>query len=115
MTQPLTELVEQFCNFQRKQRGKTEGGVKTYRWNLEQFLVFVRSRDGQLRLRWRSLRALFKSPPEDGRWTQKDEHAQDKAGNEGSWCGYHALPLGKRAVTRQSTLSRSPSSARVCS
>ena len=38
MTQPLTELVEQFCNFQRKQRGKTEGGVRAYRWNLEQFL-----------------------------------------------------------------------------
>ena len=29
MAQPLTDLVEQFCNFQRKQRGKTEGGVKT--------------------------------------------------------------------------------------
>ncbi|MGH9657110.1 MAG: hypothetical protein ACRD96_01120 [Bryobacteraceae bacterium] len=43
MTQPLTELVEQFCNFQRKQRGKTEGGVKSYRWNLEQFLVFIRN------------------------------------------------------------------------
>src|SRR5438093_13031159 len=38
MTQPLTELVEQFCNFQRKQRGKTEGGVRAYRWNREQFL-----------------------------------------------------------------------------
>src|SRR5438477_11282514 len=48
MTQPLTDLVEQFCNFQRKQRGKTEGGVKTYRWNLEQFLVFVRNRDSRL-------------------------------------------------------------------
>jgi integrase/recombinase XerC len=48
MTQPLTELVEQFCNFQRKQRGKTEGGVRAYRWNLEQFLVFVRNRDGRL-------------------------------------------------------------------
>src|SRR5919201_6284293 len=48
MTQPLTELVEQFCNFQRKQRGKTEGGVRTYRWNLEQFLVFVRNRHGRL-------------------------------------------------------------------
>jgi len=48
MTQPLTDVVEQFCNFQRKQRGKTEGGVKTYRWNLEQFLVFVRNRDGRL-------------------------------------------------------------------
>src|SRR5712692_9150460 len=48
MTQPLTDLVEQFCNFQRKQRGKTEGGVKTYRWNLEQFLVFIRNRDGRM-------------------------------------------------------------------
>jgi site-specific recombinase XerD len=48
MTQPLTELVEQFCNFQRKQRGKTEGGVKAYRWNLEQFLVFIRNREGRL-------------------------------------------------------------------
>src|SRR5262245_3319068 len=48
MTQPLTELVEQFCNFQRKQRGKTEGGVRAYRWNLEQFLVFVRNRNGRL-------------------------------------------------------------------
>ena len=31
MAQQLTDLVEQFCNFQRKQRGKTEGGVRTYR------------------------------------------------------------------------------------
>ena len=28
MAQQLIDLVEQFCNFQRKQRGKTEGGVK---------------------------------------------------------------------------------------
>src|SRR3989441_3692870 len=48
MAQPLTDLVEQFCNFQRKQRGKTEGGVRTYRWNLEQFLVFVRHHHGRL-------------------------------------------------------------------
>jgi integrase/recombinase XerC len=48
MTQPLTELVEQFCNFQRKQRGKTEGGVRTYRWNMEQFLVFIRNGQGRL-------------------------------------------------------------------
>src|SRR3989442_1292868 len=48
MAQQLTDLVEQFCNFQRKQRGKTEGGVRTYRWNLEQFLVFVRNRHGRL-------------------------------------------------------------------
>jgi integrase/recombinase XerC len=48
MAQPLTELVEQFCNFQRKQRGKTEGGVRAYRWNLEQFLVFIRNGQGRL-------------------------------------------------------------------
>src|SRR5438094_1927702 len=48
MAQQLTDLVEQFCNFQRKQRGKTEGGVRTYRWILEQFLVFVRNRYGRL-------------------------------------------------------------------
>jgi len=48
MTQQLTNLVEQFCNFQRKQRGKTEGGVKTYRWILEQFLIFIRNRHGRL-------------------------------------------------------------------
>jgi integrase/recombinase XerC len=41
MAQPLNDLVEQFCIFQRKQRGKTEGGVKTYRWNLSQYLEFV--------------------------------------------------------------------------
>ncbi len=48
MAQQLTDLVEQFCNFQRKQRGKTQGGVKTYRWILEQFLIFVRNRHGRL-------------------------------------------------------------------
>jgi integrase/recombinase XerC len=48
MAQQLTELVEQFCNYQLKQRGKTERGVRTYRWNLEQFLVFVRNREGRL-------------------------------------------------------------------
>lgn len=48
MAQQLVELVEQFCNFRRKQRGKTEGGVRTYRWNLEQFLTFVRNRSGRL-------------------------------------------------------------------
>ena len=48
MAQQLTDLVEQFCNFQRKQRGKTEGGVRTYRWILEQFLIFVRQRYGRL-------------------------------------------------------------------
>lgn len=48
MAQQLTDLVEQFCNFQRKQRGKTEGGVRTYRWILEQFLIFIRSRHGRL-------------------------------------------------------------------
>jgi len=48
MTQRLGELVEQFCQYQRKQRGKTDGGVRTYRWNLEQFLAFVRASDGRL-------------------------------------------------------------------
>lgn len=48
MTQPLTDLVEQFCNFQRKQRGKTDGGVQTYRWILERFVLFVRHRHGRL-------------------------------------------------------------------
>jgi len=48
MAQQLTDLVEQFCNFQRKQRGKTEGGVRTYRWILEQFLIFIRNRHGRL-------------------------------------------------------------------
>ena len=47
MTQHLSELVEQFCIFQRKQRGKTDGGVRTYRWNLEQFLRFVRRQYGR--------------------------------------------------------------------
>jgi site-specific recombinase XerC len=44
MAQPLIDLVEQFCTFQRKQRGKTERGVRTYRWNLEQYLAFVAGR-----------------------------------------------------------------------
>jgi integrase/recombinase XerC len=48
MTQPLVELVEQFCQYQLKQRGKTEGGVWYYRWVLEQFLIFVRGRQGRL-------------------------------------------------------------------
>jgi hypothetical protein len=47
MTQHLSELVEQFCTFRRQQRGKTDGGVKTYRWNLEQFLRFVRRQYGR--------------------------------------------------------------------
>jgi integrase/recombinase XerC len=48
MAQELIDLVEQFCIYQRKQRGRTEGGVKTYRWNLEQFLMFVRRHTGRL-------------------------------------------------------------------
>jgi integrase/recombinase XerC len=48
VTQQLVDLVEQFGHYQRKQRGRTEGGVQTYRWNLEQFLQFVRARDGRL-------------------------------------------------------------------
>jgi site-specific recombinase XerD len=48
MTRPLVELVEQFCQYQLKQRGKTEGGVQTYRWNLEQFLRFGHARFGRV-------------------------------------------------------------------
>ena len=44
MTQQLVDLVEQFCQYQLKQRGKTEGGVQSYRLVLEQFVIFVRSR-----------------------------------------------------------------------
>jgi len=47
MAQQLTDLIEQFCTFQRKQRGKTEGGVTTYRWMLTQFLIFVRGSEGR--------------------------------------------------------------------
>ena len=48
MAQPLVELVDQFCTYQRKQRGKTEGGVRTYRWALERFSMFVRGVRGRL-------------------------------------------------------------------
>jgi hypothetical protein len=48
MTQPLVDLVEQFCQYQLKQRGKTEGGVQSYRWVLEQFLMFVKSQQGRV-------------------------------------------------------------------
>jgi hypothetical protein len=42
--QPLIDLVDQFCTFQHKQRGKTERGVRTYRWNLGQYVAFVAGR-----------------------------------------------------------------------
>jgi integrase/recombinase XerC len=48
VTQPLTDLVDQFCAYLRKQRGRTNAGVQTYRWNLDQFLTFVRARAGRL-------------------------------------------------------------------
>lgn len=48
MTQQLVELVEQFGNFQRKQRGKSERGVSTYRWVLEQYLRFVGNQRGRM-------------------------------------------------------------------
>lgn len=48
MTQQLVELVEQFGNFHRKQRGKSDRGVKTYRWVLEQFLRFCKQQRGRL-------------------------------------------------------------------
>ena len=48
MTRPSAELVEQFCQYQFKQQGRTEGGVQTARWSLEQFLLFVRDRWGKI-------------------------------------------------------------------
>jgi site-specific recombinase XerC len=47
MSPPLQQLVEEFCHYQRKPRGKTEGGVRAYRWTLEQFLKFVRAEAGR--------------------------------------------------------------------
>jgi site-specific recombinase XerD len=43
----LAELVERFCDYQQRQRGKTPGGVQTYRWNLQQFLLFVKALTGR--------------------------------------------------------------------
>src|SRR3989454_4647957 len=60
MAQPLIDLVDQFCTFQRKQRGKTEGGVKTYRWNLGQYLEFVAGRRPPRRASAISSRRRFK-------------------------------------------------------
>ena len=48
MTRPSAELVEQFCQYQLKQQGRTEGGVQTARWSLERFLLFVRDRSGKI-------------------------------------------------------------------
>ena len=47
MTQPLVELVEQFCLYQFKQRGRTKGGVGATHWVLARFLQFVRHRVGR--------------------------------------------------------------------
>jgi integrase/recombinase XerC len=47
MTQPLVELVEQFCLYQFKQRGRTKGGVEATHWVLKRFLRFVRNRVGR--------------------------------------------------------------------
>jgi hypothetical protein len=67
MAQPLIELVEQFCTFQRKQRGKTERGVKTYRWNLGQYLAFVAGRRG----RPACVGDLEPAPRKASRWAQR--------------------------------------------
>jgi site-specific recombinase XerD len=48
MTKQLGDLVEQFCQYQHKQRGKTEGEVQSYRWVLEQFLLFLRTHAGRV-------------------------------------------------------------------
>jgi integrase/recombinase XerC len=48
MTKTLGDLVEQFCHYQHKQRGKSEGGVQSYRWVLEQWLLFLRTHTGHV-------------------------------------------------------------------
>ncbi len=48
MTQRCVDLVEQFCHYQLKQRGKTAGGVETYRYNLGQFLRFAQVHVGRI-------------------------------------------------------------------
>ncbi len=48
MSPPLHQLVDEFCTYQRKLRGKTEGGVSAYRWTLGQLLKFLRRLTGQL-------------------------------------------------------------------
>ena len=48
------DLVEQFYTFQRKQRGKIEGGVRTYRWNLGQYLTHLSAVDAAVRRRSRA-------------------------------------------------------------
>ena len=47
-TYRLAELADQFCDYMHQQRGKTEGGMRTYRWNLKQFMGFVKARTGRL-------------------------------------------------------------------
>jgi len=48
MTQRLVDLLEQFCQYQLKQRGKTAGGVGTYRYILGQFLRFAQAHGGRI-------------------------------------------------------------------
>ncbi len=48
MTQRLVELVEQFCQYQLRQRGKAARGVQTYRWTLEHFCKFVQAQEHRL-------------------------------------------------------------------
>ena len=47
MHRPLDDLVEEFCSYLHKLRGKTEGGVRAYRWTLGQLLKFLRSVTGR--------------------------------------------------------------------
>jgi site-specific recombinase XerC len=47
MHRPLEELAEEFCTYQGKVSGKTEGGVRAYRWTLQQFLKFVQTTEGR--------------------------------------------------------------------
>ena len=37
----LLPLLDQFCTYQLRQRGKAPGGVEAYRWTLQQFVAFL--------------------------------------------------------------------------
>ena len=47
MHRPLDQLAEEFCTYQYKVGGKTEGGARAYRWTLQQFLKFVQRSEGR--------------------------------------------------------------------
>src|SRR5213080_4176538 len=37
----LLPLLDTFCTYQLRQRGKASGGVEAYRWTLQRFVAFL--------------------------------------------------------------------------